>query len=159
MFAPQAPTINHATSFKQLGSRDDHQLVKSLVEEVYQGCLEVGQCQFTAGKLRSLSDKVNDKLNVCIWVCRSAPAGNSSSGALDPSVRSSARLPSRIESVTMCSASQGCSARRGCSPSGVHQLPQWRRSPSRPRHQSESWGLTFLSRWHHSLHQRGAHDA
>ena len=39
---PRAPTTSHATAFEQLISGNNHQLVKSLADEVYHGCLIIG---------------------------------------------------------------------------------------------------------------------
>ena len=61
---PSAPTISHITAFELLGSGNGHQLIKIL--EVYQGCLEVGQCWLMVGKLRSLLDELKDKPKACI---------------------------------------------------------------------------------------------
>ena len=102
---PWAPTTGHATTFEQIGSSNNHQLIKSWVEEVYQSCLRIWQCQLIARKLRSLSDTVKDKLRACIWACWSAHAGSSSLEAVGPSVRSSARSPSKTECLAMHSAS------------------------------------------------------
>ena len=59
---PWAPTTSCATTLKQIGSGNNHQLVRSLVEEVYQGHLEIGQCQLTADKLGSLLEEIKYKL-------------------------------------------------------------------------------------------------
>ena len=111
---PRAPTTSHATAFEQICSSNNHQLIRSLVVEVYQGHLEIGQYWLMADNLRSLSDKIKDKLRAHIWGCRSACASSSSLEAVGPSVRYSARSPLRIESAAACSTSQGCSTKRGC---------------------------------------------
>ena len=135
-----APTTSHATAFEQISSGNDHQLIRSLVEEVYQGHLVIGQCWLTANKLRSLSDEIKDKMRTCIWTCRSAHASSSSLEAVGPLVRSSARFSSRTESMAACSTSQVCSTNRWLGPSRGHWLPKQRRSPSRPWHWCESQG-------------------
>ena len=146
---PWAPTTSCATAFEQLSSRNDHQLVKSLVE--------VSKCQFTAGKLRSLSDEVEDKLKAHIWASRSAPTSNSSSGAVGPLVRSSARSLLRIVSATACNTSQGCSAREDEVPVEGIYCPNGGGLPVGPDTKARVRNTT-LSRWHCSLDQRGASD-